>query len=89
MYSRKTNKSEGILCDQIGKLSRKESYKQYPAKLRRIKYYDAETERTFVYITNNTELTASQIALLYKNRWRVELFFKQGFLHKFPTLKNL
>jgi len=76
MYSRKTNKSEGILCDQIGKLSRKESYKQYPAKLRRIKYYDAETERTFVYITNNTELTASQIALLYKNRWRVELFFK-------------
>jgi len=76
MYSRKTIKSDGILCDQIGKLSRKEAYNQYPAKLRRIKYYDAETERTFVYITNNTELKASQIALLYKNRWKVELFFK-------------
>ena len=39
-------------------------------------YYDKETNRTFVYLTNNMELTSEQIALLYKNRWQVELFFK-------------
>ena len=48
----------------------------YPDKLRRIKFYDDESKRNFVFLTNNTELTAEQIALLYKNRWQVELFFK-------------
>ncbi|MFV0378272.1 MAG: transposase, partial [Mangrovibacterium sp.] len=44
--------------------------------LRRIKFYDEENQRTFVFLTNNVELTANEIALLYKNRWKVELFFK-------------
>ena len=50
--------------------------KKYPEKIRRIKYHDAETNKTFVFITNNFELSALEIALLYKYRWRVELFFK-------------
>ena len=76
MYSRKVDKTTGVLCDQIGKLSGIKTSKQYPAKIRRIKFHDSETGRTFVFLTNNMELTALQIALLYKNRWQVELFFK-------------
>ena len=76
IYSRKVEKSTGVLCDQIGKLSGSQTKKQYPDKIRRVKFYDAETKRTFVFLTNNMELTALQIALLYKNRWQVELFFK-------------
>ena len=44
--------------------------------MRRIKYYDKETDKTFIFLTNNLELSALDIALLYKYRWRVELFFK-------------
>jgi hypothetical protein len=50
--------------------------KDYPEKLRRVKYHDKESNRTFVFLTNNMEVTATQVALLYKNRWQIELFFK-------------
>jgi len=76
MYSSKVDKSTGVMCDQIGKLKGFYVSKQYPEKIRRVKFYDAEFNRTFVFLTNNMELTAEQIALLYKNRWQVELFFK-------------
>jgi len=76
MYSGKVDKTTGVLCDQIGKLSGVQTSKQYRAKIRRIKFYDTETMKTFVFLTNNMDLTALQIALLYKNRWQVELFFK-------------
>jgi len=76
MYSRKHDKLTGVKSDQIGKLSGFYVSKQYPNKLRKIKFYDQETERTFIFLTNNFELTAEQIAFLYKNRWQVELFFK-------------
>ena len=76
MYSRKHDKSTCVKSDQVGKLSGYYVSKEYPAKLRRIKFYDLETERTFVFLTNNFELTAEQVAFLYKNRWQVELFFK-------------
>ena len=76
MYSRKIDKSTGVMCDQIGRLSGFYVSKQYPEKIRRVKFYDAEFNRTFVFLTNNMDLTAEQIALLYKNRWQVELFFK-------------
>ena len=52
------------------------SLKAYPDKLRRVKYHDEELDKEFVFITNNLELSAIEIALLYKNRWQVELFFK-------------
>ena len=76
IYSNKVEKTKGVLCDQIGKLSGFYVSKQYPNKLRRVKFYDELTKRTFVYLTNNLEISAEQIALLYKNRWQVELFFK-------------
>lgn len=76
IYSNKVDKSTGVLCDQIGKLTGFYAVKQYLDKLRRIKFYDEETKRTFVFLTNHMELKATEVAMLYKNRWLVELFFK-------------
>jgi Transposase DDE domain/Domain of unknown function (DUF4372) len=76
MYSNKAVKQTGVKCDQIGVFVVSKSYSRYPEKLRRIKYYDSETDVEFVFLTNNFKLTASEIAVLYKNRWQVELFFK-------------
>jgi hypothetical protein len=76
IYSAKVDKSTGILCDQTGRLTGFYTAKDYPEKLRRVKYYDKESDRTFVFLTNNMEVTAAQVALLYKNRWQIELFFK-------------
>jgi IS4 transposase len=50
--------------------------KKYPDKLRRIKYRDPETGKVLIFLTNNFELPAMIIAVLYKQRWQVELFFK-------------
>jgi hypothetical protein len=76
MYSNKVNKENGVKVDQIGNLTGFYVSKDYPDKIRRIKFYDSESKRNFTFLTNNTDLTAEQIALLYKNRWQVELFFK-------------
>jgi hypothetical protein len=76
VYSQKVDKSTGVLSDQVGKLTGFYVSKDYPDKLRRVKYYDREMNRTFIFLTNNMSLTAQEIALLYKNRWQVELFFK-------------
>ena len=66
----------GILSDQLIELTGYNTAKKYPEKLRRVVYYAADLNRTFVYLTNNLEIPALQVALLYKYRWRVELFFK-------------
>ncbi len=76
MYSQKIDKSTGVQSDQIGKFTGFYVSKNYPDKLRRVKFYDSEMKRTFVFLTNNMSLTAQEIALLYKNRWQVEVFFK-------------
>jgi len=76
IYSNKVDKTTGVLCDQIGKLTGFYVSKDYPEKLRRVKFCDEETKRTFVFLTNNMELKATEIAMLYKKRWLVELFFK-------------
>jgi len=76
MYSNKVDKTTGVQCDQVGKLTGFYASKQYPGKLRRVKFYDQESKRNFVFLSNNLDLSAEQIALLYKNRWQVELFFK-------------
>lgn len=70
------NASTGVMCDQIGFLTGFYVSKQYPEKMRRVFFYDIEMDRTFVFLTNNFELSPEQIALLYKNRWQIELFFK-------------
>jgi len=74
--SKKVNKETGVISDHIGKLTGFYVSKYYPKNIRRVIYYDKDTDRTFVYLTNNMALAAEQIALLYKNRWQVELFFK-------------
>ncbi len=68
--------TDDILCDQAIRLTGQLTKKKYPSLLRRIVYYSEEHKRTFTYITNNVEIKARHVALLYKNRWQVELFFK-------------
>ena len=70
------DKTKGIICDQTVKLKGVKSSAYYPLALRRIKYFDKEQRRTFVFLTNNFIQPAADIALLYKYRWKVELFFK-------------
>ena len=67
---------DNILFDQVIRLIGPQTKYKYPGKLRRIVFYSEEHRRTFTYLSNNFEIAASQIALLYKNRWQVELFFK-------------
>jgi len=67
---------DNILYDQMIRLTGQQTRKKYPALLRRVGYYSVEHKRTFTYLTNNFGISAKYIALLYKNRWQVELFFK-------------
>jgi hypothetical protein len=76
MYSNKSDRSKGVICDQIIKLKGYYAAKGYPERLRRIKYHDKETDSTYVFLTNDFNLPASTVALLYKYRWQIELFFK-------------
>lgn len=69
-------KSDNILYDQMIRLTGQQTKKKYPSLLRRVVYYSAEHKRTFTYLTNSFGIKAGDIALLYKNRWQVELFFK-------------
>ncbi|MCB0540959.1 MAG: IS4 family transposase [Bacteroidetes bacterium] len=76
LYSRKVNKNLGFKCDQTIKLTGFYTSKKYPEKLRRVKYYDEERDKTLVFIANNFVYSAEIIAQLYKERWKIELFFK-------------
>jgi hypothetical protein len=74
--SRKVNRETGVKYDWDVVLTGFYSNKNYPLALRRIKYYDKEYKRTFVFYTNNKRVKPETIALLYKSRWHVEIFFK-------------
>jgi hypothetical protein len=76
LYSHPVDKSTGVVCDQSIILTVSKSAGDYPDKLRRVRYYDAETDKNLVFLTNNFLLPAITIAQLYKQRWQVELFFK-------------
>jgi len=76
LYSHKTDKSKGILCDQTIMLNGHYAAKHYPEKMRRIKFFDQETQKTLVFLTNNFYIEATEVAQLYKHRWKIELFFK-------------
>ncbi len=76
IYSHKVDKNIGVRCDQTVVLKGFYSKKDYPEKLRRVKFFDAEKGRSFVFLTNQFMLPAHTIAELYRYRWRVEIFFK-------------
>lgn len=76
IYSNPIDKSTGLRCDQVVMLTGHTTKKAYPEKLRRVKFYDAETDKTLVFLSNNFALPALTIANLYRCRWQVELFFK-------------
>ncbi len=76
VYSHKVDKNIGVRCDQTVVLKGFYSKKDYPEKLRRVKFFDAEKGRSFVFLTNQFMLPAHTIAELYRYRWRVEIFFK-------------
>ena len=76
LYSHKIDKSTGVRCDQTVVLTGYYSKKDYPEKLRRIKYFDADKGRSFIFLTNQFTLPPIIIAELYRYRWRVEIFFK-------------
>lgn len=76
MYSMPVDKSTGVRCDQVVVLTGFYTKQDYPEKLRRIKFFDTETERTLTFLTNQFYLPALTIAELYRCRWQIELFFK-------------
>lgn len=76
LYSHTVDKSTGVRCDQTVVLTGSSSRKAYPEKIRRVKFFDAEKNKRFNFLTNQFSLPAVTIAELYRLRWQVELFFK-------------
>jgi Domain of unknown function (DUF4372)/Transposase DDE domain len=76
LYSRPVDKSSGLVCDQTIVLDGQCSPTAYPDKLRRVRYHDADTDKSLVFFTNDFMLPALTVARLYRCRWQVELFFK-------------
>ena len=71
-----SDKTGGVLYDQSILLNNYYAAQDYPKKIRRIKFYDQQSEKTFIFLTNNFDLKATEVAQLYKHRWKIELFFK-------------
>ena len=76
IYSAKSDRSTGVICDQTIELDGFYTKQDYPAKLRRVRFKDPETGKTLIFLTNQMTFPAATICALYKNRWHVELFFK-------------
>ena len=76
LYSHKIDKSTGLRCDQTIVLTGIKSAKDYPDKLRRVKFFDNQKGRSFSFLSNNFIVPALVVAELYRCRWRVEIFFK-------------
>ena len=75
-HSRPVNFATGLRSDQIGKLTQAKSRAAFPWSLRKVRYFDAETKRTLVFLSNNLSIPAQSVARLYQLRWQVELFFR-------------
>jgi hypothetical protein len=76
VYSAPTDRATGVIADQTIALDGPRTSLDYPVHLRRIRFRDAETAKTLIFLTNQTALPALTICNLYKSRWQVELFFK-------------
>lgn len=66
----------GVRSDHLGKPTLEKARRAYPGLLRKIRYYDSETERELVFLTNNLDISSLVVANLYRARWRIELFFR-------------
>ena len=75
-YSHPVDKTTGVRSDHTVILTAINSVNAYPDQLRRVSYLDVKTRKRFKFLTNNFTLPALTIALIYKSRWQVELFFK-------------
>ena len=76
LYSHPRDVAQGVLYDQSVRLNNYYAAKDYPEKIRRIKYRDEQTGKVLIFLTNNFHLKATEVAQLYKHRWKIELFFK-------------
>jgi hypothetical protein len=76
LYSQPVDRATGVICDQTITLVNPVPRKGYPEKLRRIRYFDTQSNQRLVFLTNNFSLPPLTIAQLYRSRWQVELFFK-------------
>jgi hypothetical protein len=76
VYSSAVDKSKGVMCDQRVRLTGTNAPQDYPEMIRRVRFIDKETGKSLTFLTNNMLVPAETVALLYKNRWHVELFFK-------------
>ncbi len=74
--SERVDKTTGLMLDQTGVLTGFHAARDYPAKLRRVRYYDAQNDLVMTFLTNNSTLPAITVADLYRLRWQIELFFK-------------
>lgn len=75
-YSMPVDRFTGLRSDHVGKPTIEKSRQSFPVLLRRVKFHDSETTKDFVFLTNNLEIPALTVAMLYKMRWRIELFFR-------------
>lgn len=76
LVSHKADKAAGVRADQVVALVGPRTKKAYPESLRRISYYDATNDKRLVFLTNLFAVPAKTVANIYRQRWRVELFFK-------------
>lgn len=75
-HSLPVDRLSGLRSDHVGKPTLEKSRQAFPMPLRRVKYYDSETAKELVFLTNNLDIPAITVAMLYKLRWRIELFFR-------------
>ncbi len=75
LNSGQTDPSTGVLSDRAILLTGLNTKQKYPECLRRIRYYDAETKMTLVFLTNNFKSSVLTVVALYKSRWGIETFF--------------
>jgi len=76
IVSRPVDRSQGFICDQVVALTVRLSARRYPARLRRVRYRDPQSDKTLVFLTNNFTIPPQAVADLYRCRWQIELFFK-------------